>query len=223
MYITKIPSFLHNLYPDYIWRYKTQSKELYLTFDDGPTPRVTEWVLDQLAQYEAHATFFMVGDNVIKYPEIAHKVIDAGHQVGNHGQTHKNGWKTDTKVYLKDVLLGHKTLMEYTGLQTILFRPPYAKITGSQARAILRTHEVVMMDVISGDFDKSLSGEECYLNVAKHASSGSIVIFHDSLKAWDRLAVSLPLLLKTFHDEGYQFKAVVPTREFQYELKSPIA
>jgi len=222
MYITKIPAFLHSLYPDYIWRYKTPSKELYLTFDDGPTPGITEWVLDQLSQYQAHATFFMVGENVRKHPEIAHKVIDAGHEVGNHGQTHKNGWKTDIKTYLKDVLLGHQTLMEYTGLQTVLFRPPYAKITGSQAKSILRTHEVVMMDVISGDFDKNLSGEECYLNVVKNASAGSIVIFHDSQKAWQRLEKVLPLVLRKYHEEGYQFKNIVPQREFQYELKGPI-
>jgi len=223
MFLTKIPTFLHILYPDYIWRYKTYTKEIYLTFDDGPTPGITDWVLKLLAQYDAKATFFMVGDNVKRYPEIAHSVIDQGHEVGNHSQTHKNGWKTDNIVYLRDVILGHQTLVEYTGLDTVLFRPPYAKITSTQARPILRTHEIVMMDVISGDFNTSLDGEVCAQNVLKHALEGSIVVFHDSQKAWNRLKVALPIILEYYAQAGFEFKAVVPSREFSYEMNAPIA
>lgn len=208
MHISRIPSWIRNLYPDYVWRYETEEPVLYLTFDDGPTPDVSEWVLEQLTAFNALGTFFMIGDNVQKYPDLAHQIIDGGHQIGNHTQNHYNGWKTDSKTYLRNVLQGQQTISEYTGIQTELFRPPYAKITQGQARQIQRSHEIIMMDVISLDYLPRLEGEYCAQQVIKHAGPGSIVVFHDSLKAWDRLQVALPEVLAHFALKGYRFEAL---------------
>ena len=210
MYLHKIPSFIQCFYPNYLWVVSEREKVLYLTFDDGPTEEITEWVLDQLAQFDAYATFFMVGSNIQKYPEIAHKVIDAGHVVGNHTQNHVNGWKTDTRAYLREVLEAQNTIAEYTGYKTHLFRPPHGRITYTQAQYIRKHLEIVMMDTISGDFDRTINPDACVKNVVESAKPGSIVVFHDSLKAWDRLRLALPQTLRHFSNEGYKF-ASVPT------------
>lgn len=178
---------------------------LYLTFDDGPFPDITPWVLDQLAQYEAKATFFWVGEQVTRHPEIAHKVLDAGHAVGNHTHTHPDGRKTSTYSYLRDVLRGQQAIEEYTGYQARLFRPPHGRLTKAQREGIAQRHEIVMMDVISGDFDLGLSGATCADTVMKHARPGSIILLHDSEKAWPRLKTALPRIMEHFAKKGYSF------------------
>ncbi|MEM6632325.1 MAG: polysaccharide deacetylase family protein [Bacteroidota bacterium] len=189
-----------------------REKVLYLTFDDGPTQEITEWVLDQLSQYNAYATFFMVGNNVRRNPEIAHKVIDAGHTVGNHTQNHVNGWKTETRAYLREVLEAQNTISEYTGYKTHLFRPPHGRITYTQAQYIRKHLEIVMMDTISGDFDNKIDAGVCIKNVVESAKPGSIIVFHDSLKAWDRLRLALPETLRHFSEAGYKFASLQPFR-----------
>ena len=211
MYWKKIPSIVQRYYSNFLWSKSGKEKVLYLTFDDGPTPEVTPWVLEQLATYQAKATFFLIGDRVKQYPEIAHQILDAGHSVGNHTQHHVNGRKTPLRTYLKEVLEGQKTIREYTGRKTRLFRPPYGRITQPEALRVLQSHEIVMMDVISGDFDPSLTAEHCREIVIKKAGPGSIVVFHDSEKAWDRLKGSLPGILEYFGREGYYFKPLLPS------------
>lgn len=217
----RVPFILRSFYPEYRWRYETQEKVVYLTFDDGPTPRITDWVLEQLERYDARATFFMIGKNVQRYPEIAHRVIDAGHEIGNHTQNHPNGWKSEYRSYLKDVLQGHKTIAEYTGINTHLFRPPYAKITHTQARQLSRYCDIVMMDVISGDFDVHRSKENILHHAIKNTREGSIVVFHDSVKAWDRLSYALPLFLDHFSDMGYTFEALTVNDTYQEHNLTP--
>lgn len=211
MYFKKFPGILKTLYPDYLWRVETSEKEVYLTFDDGPTPEVTEAVLEMLNQVGAKATFFLLGKNIQAYPVIAHKVIDAGHSIGNHGHKHLNGWKVNNYLYFKDFLNAQRTLTEYTGYRTELFRPAYAKITSRQARKIKKTHQVVMMDVMAGDFDNKLSVDEVCDNVTQHVMPGSIICLHDSEKAWPRLSKALPRILEYLKAEGYAFKALNPT------------
>lgn len=214
MYLKKIPAIIQRYYPDYLWRIPTgNEKVLYLTFDDGPTPEISSWVLDQLEKYGARATFFLIGKNVKAHPELVHQLLDAGHRVGNHTENHLNGWKTPLKSYLKDSLQGQKTIQEYTGKRTTLFRPPYGKITNSQAIRILRSHQIVMMDVLSGDFDESMTAQQCASAVITKAIPGSIVLFHDSVKAWDRLEEALPQVLEHFLEKGYRFEALTESSD----------
>ena len=208
MRLIRIPSWVQFLYPQYLWRFPTEEKCIYLSFDDGPSPEVTEWVLEQLAEYQAKATFFLIGDKVRQHPEIVHKVIDHGHTIGHHTYNHLNGWKTEHKRYLKNVMKGYRTLAEYTGVRSRLFRPPYAKINRAQGKALSKFFDIVMMDVISYDFDTKLGGDECFNNVVKHADEGSIIVFHDSQKAWERLSYALPKVLHYYHERGFSFKAL---------------
>ena len=201
---------MQRLYPSFTWRMSTEKPHLHLTFDDGPTPEITPWVLDQLAEYRAQATFFLIGKRVEQYPELVHEIIDQGHTIGNHSQHHRNGWRTNTRTYLRDVLKAQQTIAEFTGQTSMLYRPPYGRISHGQARQVLRTHEIVMMDVVSGDFDVDIDGKKCFENVIHAAKPGSIIVFHDSEKAWERLQVALPNVLGHYHRKGYQFKALPP-------------
>jgi peptidoglycan-N-acetylglucosamine deacetylase len=210
MYLSKIPSLVQRYVRRCRWRVETPAKALYLTFDDGPTPEITAWVLAELDRYQALATFFWVGNHVVQYPELAHRVIDSGHSIGNHTQNHVNGWRTSLKGYLREFLQCQRSIFEYTGAQPRLFRPPYGRITHTKARYIARTHDIVMMDVIAGDFDPSLSPAACFENVVNHAQPGSIILLHDSAKAWPRLRVLLPQLLQYYAEQGYRFEALTP-------------
>lgn len=196
---------IRDYYSDYLWRYKTKEKVVFLTFDDGPTPEITDWVLAQLDRYQAKGSFFLIGQNVQRHPDIAHRVLDQGHAVGNHTFSHKDGWKTDNKLYLRDFLKGQKIIKEYTGYQTPYFRPPFTRISKSQAQHVMRSHQIIMMDVMSGDFDQSLNPEACYQNVMRNVKSGSIVLMHDSKQAWDRLQDFLPRILHDLNEQGYRF------------------
>lgn len=205
MYFSKNPSILKKLYPSLVWDIKTKEKVIYLTFDDGPIPEVTPFVLDTLAKFNAKATFFCIGDNVRKHPSIFKMVVDAGHTVGNHTYNHLNGWETGTKEYLKNISLCD----QYT--QTKLFRPPYGRISSGQIRAFKKNYpasKIIMWDVLSGDFDIEISSDKCYLNATKKTEPGSIVVFHDSLKAYPRLNLALPRALEHWTKAGYSFETI---------------
>ena len=193
---------LQNLFPTLIWKVKTREKILYLTFDDGPIPEVTPWVLEQLNIYNATATFFCIGDNVKKYPDIYSSIISQGHKTGNHTFSHLNGWTIPEKSFLENV----KLAKEY--IDSDLFRPPYGKITRSLIRSLKKEFRIVMWDVLSYDFDSCYNGDQCYKNVLRHSKQGSIIVFHDSLKAKDRLEFALPQVLDHFSKKGYSFNAL---------------
>lgn len=206
-YFFKTPWWLKRVYSSYIWSFNSKEKEIFLTFDDGPHPVATPFVLDQLAQYNAKASFFCIGKNVLSYPEIYQRIILEGHAVGNHTQNHLNGWKTKDDVYLADVTEAAKYI------DSILFRPPYGRITSFQASNIkhaLKSTEakVIMWDVISGDFDSALTADQCLQHVILNATRGSIVVMHDSEKAFSKLEKFLPSMLAFFDRAGYQFKKI---------------
>mgnify|MGYP001369128061 FL=1 len=206
-YFFKTPWWLKRVYSSYIWSFNSKEKEIFLTFDDGPHPVATPFVLDQLAHYNAKASFFCIGKNVLAYPDIYQRIILEGHAVGNHTQNHLNGWKTKDDVYLADVTEAAKYI------DSILFRPPYGRITSFQASNIkhaLKSTEakVIMWDVISGDFDSALTADQCLQHVILNATRGSIVVMHDSEKAFSKLEKFLPSMLAFFDREGYQFKKI---------------
>jgi peptidoglycan/xylan/chitin deacetylase (PgdA/CDA1 family) len=222
MYLVKSPLLLKWFYPSLIWNKPRSEKIVYLTFDDGPIPNVTDFVLNTLKSYHAKATFFCIGDNIIKHPTVFKQIQDDGHAIGNHTFNHLKGWKTDDTTYINNFI----KCQEFT--KTNLFRPPYGRIKKSQITKLnavfnaqfsihssqstnykLLTEnyqlQTVMWDVLSGDFDQKLSPEKCYQNVIKNVQNGSIIVFHDSLKAFDRLAYALPKSLQYLTDLGYTF------------------
>ncbi len=207
-YLTHIPALVRALYPHWTWRYETAEKVLFLTFDDGPTPEITPFVLDQLAQYEARATFFLIGANVEKYPDLAQRIHAAGHTIGNHTQHHIRGRATAIRPYLEEVAAAQQTIFRHTGLEPRLFRPPYGSLTRRQSCALRNRFEIAMMDVIPGDFDQKRSGAQCARTVIRHARPGSIVVLHDSFKARARITQALPQVLAHFHAQGYRFAAM---------------
>jgi peptidoglycan-N-acetylglucosamine deacetylase len=202
MYWHKNNFLLHLLYPSSIWHKSRLEKSIYLTFDDGPIPEVTEWVLHTLQQYGAQATFFCVGDNIRKHPQVYEQVKLAGHSIGNHTFNHLNGWKTPREIYLENV----QQFRLVAGQEAPLFRPPYGKITRQQASVISKTSQIVMWDVLSGDFDQKLSPATCLDKSVKYTQNGTIIIFHDSLKARKNLEYVLPRYLQHFYGLGYIFQ-----------------
>ncbi len=215
MYLTKTPFILYRLYyPTGLWHVESADKDIYLTFDDGPVPEVTPWVLDQLERYNAKATFFCVGDNVRKNPEIFAEIIRRGHNVGNHTFSHMNGWKANRLEYLHNVLKCKKHF------ETPLFRPPYGKISIIQRTLVKRYFKVVYWSVLSGDFDSSITPQACLEKAITSTEKGSIVVFHDSLKAQKNLCFALPAFLKHFHEKGYEFK-VIPYDLFKSKKYTP--
>ncbi|WP_316797229.1 polysaccharide deacetylase family protein [Pedobacter agri] len=205
MYLIKSPLLLKWYYPSLLWNKSRTEKVIYLTFDDGPIPNVTDFVLKTLKAFNAKATFFCIGDNIVKHPEVYACVINDGHAIGNHTFNHLKGWKTDDETYIENALMCQQLT------RTALFRPPYGRIKKSQIsnlRSQIPDLKIIMWDVLSGDFDTNLSAEKCYQNVIKNTENGSIVVFHDSLKAFDRLEYTLPRVLKYFTDKGFTFSAL---------------
>ena len=203
MYLVKSPRLLKNLYPSLTWDKNPGNPCIYLTFDDGPIPIVTPFVLNILQQYNAKATFFCIGDNVSKHPDVFEQVKTAGHNIGNHTYNHLKGWKTAAKTYIDNTLKADELL------QTNLFRPPYGRITRSQIKLLKSVKpeiNIVMWDVLSGDFDTTLNPKKCLQNVLKYTRSGSIVVFHDSLKALDKLEYVLPRAMEVWSKGGYMFE-----------------
>jgi peptidoglycan/xylan/chitin deacetylase (PgdA/CDA1 family) len=204
----KTPGFVKTLFPNFIWNIDTYNKELYLTFDDGPTPEITNWVLQNLAEYDAKATFFCIGNNIERHPEIFQNIIAEGHSIGNHTYNHLKGWKHKAKDYVKDVTETDK-LMTSLSMSSNLFRPPYGKFKNKQSKKLLELgYKVILWDVLSYDWDKSITEEACFNNVISAAKEGSIVVFHDSVKASRNLMYVLPKVLEYYAEKGYEFKAL---------------
>lgn len=202
MYLIRTPNFIQNLFPSFTWRIPTEEKVIYLTFDDGPIPEVTPWVLDQLSRFNAKGTFFCVGENVQRYPDVFQRVLDEGHAVGNHTYNHMSGWGNDSIPYFHNVRNCAQLV------KSDLFRPPYGRMKPKQAQFLLRHYQIIMWDVLSGDFDQDISNEQCYSNVVKNAREGSIVVFHDSLKAEEKIRYTLPRILNFFAHKDFRFEAL---------------
>ena len=203
------PKFVTRLFPKQIWEYPKTKNTIYLTFDDGPIPGVTPWVLDQLNAHNAKATFFCIGDNVAKHPAIFSKVVAADHGIGNHTFSHCNGWKTSFKNYILDIEKCAAVLQGHLPGFVPFFRPPYGRITPKQAKVLhAGGYSIVMWSVLSKDYDQQISGEQCFKNVLKHIKPGSIVVFHDSLKAFKNLQYALPKVLEHCTKMGWQCKAL---------------
>lgn len=203
-YFVKTPWWIKKLYPACIWEMQKDEKVLYLTFDDGPHPRATSFVLNELEKYNAKATFFCVGKNVTQHNDIYRRILNEGHHAGNHTFNHLNGWKVSDMVYFKDIAEARKNI------DSALFRPPYGKISKFQLRHLTDAFKMkaVMWSVLSGDFDAAVSGQSCLKNVILSAKPGSIVVFHDSEKAWTNLAYALPKVLMHFAEQGYRFEKI---------------
>jgi peptidoglycan-N-acetylglucosamine deacetylase len=206
-YFIKTPWLLKRLFPRYMWDAPAEDNAVYLTFDDGPHPEVTPWVLDQLAAHDAKATFFCIGKNVLQHPEILVRILSEGHSIGNHTHNHLNGWKTDADTYIANIREAARVI------DARLFRPPYGRIRRAQAGRIGEAMgrpdaQVVMWDVLSADFDRTINADECAQNVLKGTVPGSIIVFHDSEKAGPNLRGTLPVVLQSFRQSGYKMKAL---------------
>lgn len=209
-YLVKTPLLLKKLYPSCIWNFSRAEKSIYLTFDDGPHPLATPFVLDALRQYGAKATFFCLGKNAAERQAIYQNILADGHAVGNHTHNHLNGASSSDREYIDNIRLARKYI------DSNLFRPPYGRITKFQVRLLTNAEgnrnqqpmKIIMWDVLSADFDTDITGEKCARNVCRNSRPGSIVVFHDSEKAFPRLEKALPETLRFFVEEGYQFRAI---------------
>ncbi len=219
-YFAKTPKLFKFLFRNWVWSFSKKEKIIYLTFDDGPTPEITQWILNQLNKYNAKATFFCIGKNIVKYPEIYTKIVKAEHAIGNHTYNHLNGWKTTTEKYLEDINLAQEAISKYSKFKiqnpvlsvveaSKLFRPPYGKLTLSQSKKIRKKgYKIIMWNVLSADFDPSITKKECLENVIKNVSNGSIIVFHDSVKASEKLKYVLPKIIEYYSEKGFVFKSI---------------
>ena len=199
----KTPVVVKKMFPNYVWDISTSNREIYLTFDDGPTPEITEWTLQTLEQFKAKATFFCVGKNVKENPEIFNSILQAGHSIGNHTHDHIKGWNTSKADYLKNIEKASKFI------NSELFRPPYGQIKPKQGKEILALgYKIIMWNVLSFDWDESVSENQCADNVINKVQKGSIVVFHDSVKASRNLKFALPKVLEYFSERGFEFKSL---------------
>ena len=206
-YFIKTPWIVKALFPSYVWSLPAEDNAVYITFDDGPHPSITPWVLEQLREFDAQASFFCVGNNVQQYQDVYQQVLDAGHAIGNHTFHHLNGWKTEEQKYLDDIAKASALI------STNLFRPPYGRIKQSQAKKLssyMQTSEskIIMWDVLSADFDSSVSPEQCLVNVVDNVAAGSIIVFHDSEKAFTNLKHALPGTLKYLKEAGFSLRKI---------------
>lgn len=205
----KTPFFIPFLFPKLVFHKPRTQKTIYLTFDDGPIEDLTPFVLSELKKYNAKATFFCIGDNIRKNPEIFVKILSENHAVGNHTFHHLNGKNTADKLYVEDIFSCKNMLLKNSYLsQNQLFRPPYGAIKNSQIKVLKNEYQLIFWDVLTYDFDKNLSQEKCLEQAIKNTKSGSIVVFHDSLKAEKNLKYVLPRFLNHFSEKGYSFEAL---------------
>ncbi|MEN9349014.1 MAG: hypothetical protein RLZZ77_2525 [Bacteroidota bacterium] len=198
MYLVKMPEIIKPLASQFLWNMPRDERKVYLTFDDGPTPGITDQILDILQEYNAKATFFCLGKQVELAPDLFERLVQEGHRIGNHTYSHPNGWKTTAFAYLKNVLQAEHFI------QTDLYRPPYGRITRGQATAIRKRYHLVMWDIITGDFDLNTTPEECYERVAKHLEGGSIIVMHDSVKASKNVLGSVRPIIEHILSLGYE-------------------
>lgn len=211
MYTVRPVWLMRKFYPEAVWKIPCSEKKIFLTFDDGPVPEVTPMVLSVLKQFNAKATFFCVGENIQKHPEIFKQILAEPHAVGNHTYHHLNGWKVSFQKYIQNIEQCHYMLSfesSTTTFTTPLFRPPYGKMKPSQYVFVKRKYSIIMWDVLSGDFDKNLSAEKCLYQTIKHVRSGSIVVFHDSTKASKNLFYTLPRFLEHLANKGFTFDKI---------------
>jgi len=206
----KTPESIKLLFPNYIWDfYARKEKKIYLTFDDGPIPEVTEFVLDQLNLFKAKATFFLIGENIKKHPEVFSRIIVEGHRIGNHTMNHLKARKSTFSEYVENVQECEEKISEHTEINDKLFRPPYGQLSKSKLTALRkRGYQIILWDVLSKDWDKKTTPEQCFENVINNSKSGSIIVFHDSIKASKNLEFSLPKVLKYFTEKGYVFDKI---------------
>jgi peptidoglycan/xylan/chitin deacetylase (PgdA/CDA1 family) len=205
----KTNSIIKKIFRNYIWDIPNSENKIYLTFDDGPIPEITEWVLEELKKYNAKATFFCIGNNIEKHPSVFAKVINEGHSIGNHTFNHLNGWKTSIEEYLENFKQCEAIISNLQSTTCNLFRPPYGKIKLSQSKKIRKLgYKIIMWDVLSVDYDNFITPQKCLENVLENASSGSIIVFHDSIKAFPNLEYTLPRVLENLSKKGFVFEAI---------------
>ncbi len=197
--VARPPYLLRKIYPRCVWRMPANNNKIYLTFDDGPVPEVSPWVLDVLKHYKVKATFFCVGDNVKKHPEIYERILTEGHQVGNHTYNHIKGLRSANNDYFENVQQCHELV------NSRLFRPPYGQIKHSQQNYLAKKFRVIMWDVLSYDYSHLVSKEKCLNNVIKNTRNGSIIVFHDSVKAYPNLQFALPRAIEYLQDKRFRF------------------
>lgn len=213
---SKTPGFITKMFPQFVWNIDTKEKSIYLTFDDGPNAEVTPWVLETLTNYNALATFFCIGKNIKEEPKLFDEIIRSGHSIGNHTYSHLKGWKTKTNTYIQDTKeseaiiekhLNNFSEDNYQNRLQPMFRPPYGKFKIKQAKQLLSDgYKLVLWDVLSFDWDIDTSPQECYKNVIENTKEGSIIVFHDSLKAQKNLKYALPKTLEYYSEKGFSFK-----------------
>lgn len=209
MKLVSIPKIFPWLFRKYLWNVSTHSKIIYLTFDDGPTPEVTSWVLNQLSLYQAKATFFCIGSRIQAYPELVVQLLEEGHLLANHTYEHVNGWKTIINDYVNEVLKTQDTIQTFQENKTKYFRPPYGKITPKQTNALIKQgYQIVMWDILTYDFNSEFSVEKTLQKIYKYTQNGSIIVFHDSIKCKGKLYYLLPKVLQHFQEKGFQFHAL---------------
>lgn len=199
-----VPRAVQLLFPKRVWKGDSSDRRVYLTFDDGPVPGVTDFVLNELAIRDQKATFFMVGDNLQKFPILGKEVLEHGHRIGNHTHNHLNGWKTKDAVYLQNIQTFDQVLATTLGVQTKLFRPPYGLMRNSQAKAVLESKNVVMWNVLSGDYVSSVKPSQVLTKSIENTRSGSIILFHDQHKTREVLRKLLPDFLDFLQSNGYR-------------------
>ncbi len=202
MLVERPPLLYRMLFPETVWRIHKRRHTVYLTFDDGPIPEVTPWVLDTLDRYGIKATFFCVGDNVARNPELFEEVRRRGHSVGNHTMNHMRGFKIDTQTYLDNVYKAHELI------QSTLFRPPHGLLRWAQSRVLRGQFAIIMYDLVTRDYSKKLTGEQVFANVKRYARNGSIIVFHDSLKAERNMKYALPRAIEWLQEQGYNFDSI---------------
>ena len=205
----KTKFFIKILFPNYIWEIPNTQKKVYLTFDDGPTPEVTEWTLDVLKKHHAKATFFCIGHNIEKHPALFEKIIKDGHSIGNHTFNHLKGWNTSLDQYIENTKRCEEIINKEHSTTYHLFRPPYGKIKPSQSKRLRKLgYKIIMWDVLSRDFDQSITPKQCLENVLKNIRPGSIIVFHDSIKAQENLRHALPKTLEFLNNNGFVCSAI---------------
>lgn len=200
MIIEQPAIYLRWLYPKALWRMDRHERSVYLTFDDGPIPESTPFILDTLRQFDVHATFFMVGDNVRKYPDLYQRIIDEGHLAGNHTHNHISGFRHTVRKYMYNVEKGNAYIHSH------YFRPPHGWMRPIQYAWLSRRYKVVMWDVVTRDYSRWMTADDIFCNVKRYVRNGSIITFHDSLKAIDKLRTALPMSLEWLIEQGYSFK-----------------